>query len=64
MQKQKNLWCIHQLSPCITTKLHSCACNQYPGLKGNNKRKRGYITTIKCEECSVMNKKIHMSVCK
>ena len=57
MQKQRNLWCIHQPYPRITKKEHSCAYDACPGLKRNNSRKRAYKLTMKCEECSVMNKK-------
>ena len=62
MQQQKNPWCTHQPSPCISKKFHYCAFEQCPDLKRNNKRKRAYTSTMKCEECSVMNKKICISV--
>ena len=57
MQKQKNPWCTHQPSPCITKKTQYCAVEQCLGLERNNKRKRAYTSTMKCEECSVMNNK-------
>ena len=59
MQKQKNPWCTHQPTPCIPGKNEKqyCAYKQCPGLKVDNKRKRPYTSTMKCEECSVMNDK-------
>ena len=42
---------------CITNKTQYYAFEQCLGLKINNKRKRAYSSTMKCEECSVMDNK-------
>ena len=55
MQKQRNPLCTHQPIPCVTTKEQYCAFEQCSSLKIDNKKKRPYTTTMKCEECSVMN---------
>ena len=59
MQKQRNPWCTHQPIPCVPAKNEKnyCVYEQCPGLKVDNKRKRAYTSTMKCEECSVMNNK-------
>ena len=58
MQNQKNPWYISTV-PLYNKNVHLCAYDTCPGLKRNNKRKRGYITTMKCEECLVLNKNMY-----
>ena len=59
MMKQRNPWCIHQLTPCIPKKNEKqyCAYERCPGLRKDNKRNRPCTSTLKCEECSVKNNK-------
>ena len=58
MQKQRNPWYTHQPSPTITKNPKLCKYRLCPGLKRDqNQRRRGFITTMKCVECSVIENK-------
>ena len=57
MQQQRNPWCTHQLIPFITKVPQRCAYELCPGFKRNNKRRRSYTSTMKCEDCSVLETK-------
>ena len=58
MQKQRNPWYTHQPSPHVTKSAKLCKYKACPGLKrDNNQRKRGFVTTMKCVECTVLEKK-------
>ena len=58
MQKQRNPWYTHQPSPTITKNAKLCKYKSCPGMKRDqNQRRRGFVTTLKCVECSVIENK-------